>query len=180
MKISTSAKIPGLRVITPDVFYDFRGEFVETYRLETYRFDDLNGQPVRFIEDDISVSRRHVLRGLHGDAKTWKLVQCVQGAIYYVVADLRKESNGYLQWESFALNEQNRQQVLVPAGCANGHLVLSESCVFTYKQSEYYSGMRHQFTVRWDDPKLGIFWPVRQPMLSERDASAAYLTSSGL
>jgi dTDP-4-dehydrorhamnose 3,5-epimerase len=175
MKITESSKIPGLRLITPDVFHDFRGEFVETYSAKTHRFQDLTGQAIEFVEDDISVSRQHVLRGLHGDTNTWKLIHCLSGALYYVVADVRPSSPAYLQWESFALNDQNRQQVLVPAGCANGHLVLSDKCIFSYKQSQHYSGMQDQFTVRWNDPKLNIFWPVRQPLLSQRDHSAADL-----
>ena len=172
MKISESTKIPGLRVITPEVFHDFRGEFVETYSAKTYQFQDCSGQPIAFVEDDISVSRQHVLRGLHGDANTWKLIHCLFGALYYVVVDMRKGSPCYRRWESFDLNDQNRKQVLVPAGCANGHLVLSDKCIFSYKQSQHYSGMQNQFTVRWNDPKLKIFWPVPQPLLSHRDQGA--------
>ena len=175
MKITESKTIPGLKILTPEVFHDFRGEYVETFSTKTHAFNDLSGQAISFVEDDISVSRQHVLRGLHGDEKTWKLIQCLYGAFYYVVADVRRDSPGYLQWESFTLNDQNRQQVLVPAGCANGHLVLSGKCIFSYKQSQHYSGMNNQFTVRWDDPKLGIFWPTRQPILSQRDSSAALL-----
>jgi len=174
--ISTeSSKISGLKIITPDVFHDFRGEYVETFNRCKYSFENLDGTPVEFVEDDISVSSKYVLRGLHGDEKTWKLIQCLEGSFYYVVVDMRKDSATYLNWESFTLNEKNRQQVLVPAGCANGHLVLSERCIFSYKQSCYYSGMRNQFTVRWDDPKLSIFWPVQTPILSERDANARFL-----
>lgn len=175
MKIENSAKIQGLVIITPDIHYDFRGEYVETFNRRRYDFRDNDSRPIEFVEDDISLSRHSVLRGLHGDAKTWKLIQCLSGEFYYVVADMRPQSPTYLNWESFVLNDRNRKQVLVPAGCANGHLCLSPTCIFSYKQSQYYTGAETQFTVRWDDPKLRIFWPIRAPLLSERDAGAPLL-----
>ena len=176
MKAIGSNKINDLKIIHTNVFYDFRGEYVETFSKKGYEeFKDYNGQPIEWLEDDISVSRQSVLRGLHGDSKTWKLIQCLWGEFYYVVVDMRKDSSTYLNWEAFTLNDKNRMQVLVPAGCANGHLVLSDKCIFSYKQSQYYSGMENQFTVRWNDPKLNIFWPVKEPMLSVRDSSASLL-----
>ena len=175
MKISSSTKIHQLKIIKPDIFYDFRGEYVETFNQERYSFKDDQGQPIVFVEDDISMSRQYVLRGLHGDSKTWKLIQCLYGEFYYIVVDMRKDSPTYLNWEPFSLNDKNRMQVLVPAGCANGHLVLSEKCIFSYKQSQYYSGMENQFTIRWNDPKLNIFWPIKEPLLSVRDSSAPLL-----
>lgn len=175
MQITESKRIPGLKIIQPSVFYDYRGEYIETFNEARYSFTDLHGRPIRFVEDDVSVSRRHVLRGLHGDEKTWKLIQCLLGEIYVVVVDMRSDSPAYLRWEAFTLNEKNRTQLLIPAGCANGHLCLSERCLFSYKQSEYYSGAENQFTVKWDDPKLDIWWPIRNPILSRRDATAAFL-----
>jgi dTDP-4-dehydrorhamnose 3,5-epimerase len=175
MEVCESKVISGLKVITPDVFYDFRGEYVGTFNARRYQFFDQAGRQIEFVEDDISVSRMGVLRGLHGDNKTWKLIQCLYGDFYYVVVDMRKDSPTYLNWEAFAVNDKNRKQVLVPAGCANGHLCLSKSCIFSYKQSEYYDGAEKQFTVRWDDPKLNIYWPVKAPILSERDSSAPFL-----
>ena len=175
MQIKESQKISDLKIITPYIFHDFRGEYVETFSKKDYLFTDSNGSSVDFVEDDISVSKHGVLRGLHGDAKTWKLIQCLIGEIYVVVVDMRKDSPTYLNWEAFAVNEKNRIQILIPAGCANGHLCLSEKCIFSYKQSQYYSGMENQFTVRWDDPRLQIFWPINNPMISVRDASAKLL-----
>lgn len=175
MNTAQSENIRDLVVITPEIFYDFRGEYVETYSRAKYVFQDNNGLGIEFVEDDISVSRRNVLRGLHGDSKTWKLIQCLWGEFYYVVVDMRQDSPTYLRWESFILNDRNRRQVLVPAGCANGHLVLSDRCIFSYKQSEYYSGMENQFTVRWNDPKLSIYWPISNPVLSLRDSTAKLL-----
>jgi dTDP-4-dehydrorhamnose 3,5-epimerase len=172
MRVTRSSKIHNLSIVHVDVFRDFRGEYVETFHEEKYRFADDEGRLVHFVEDDISMSRRSVLRGLHGDSKTWKLIQCLMGEVYLVVVDMRKHSSTYLNWEAFSLHERNRVQVLVPAGCANGHLVMSDRCIFSYKQSQYYAGMQDQFTVRWDDPKLKIFWPVQDPLLSQRDSQA--------
>jgi dTDP-4-dehydrorhamnose 3,5-epimerase len=175
MKIESVEKVTDLKIITPDIFYDFRGEYVETFSAEHYAFHDRDGNKIEFVEDDISVSRQDVLRGLHGDDKTWKLIQCLWGEFYFVVVDMRVGSSTYLNWVAFVLNEKNRRQVLVPAGCANGHLCLSDRCVFSYKQSQYYSGSQKQFTLRWDDPQLDIYWPIHNPILSQRDSSAELL-----
>ncbi|MEZ5045616.1 MAG: dTDP-4-dehydrorhamnose 3,5-epimerase family protein [Chitinophagaceae bacterium] len=172
MQIIHSKKIHNLSIIKTNVFYDFRGEYVETFNESTYQFKDDDGHLIKFVEDDISMSKQNVLRGLHGDEKTWKLIQCLMGEFYYIVVDMRKNSPTYLNWESFTLNEKNRMQVLVPAGCANGHLVMSDRCIFSYKQSQLYSGVHNQFTVRWNDPKINVFWPIQNPILSERDSSA--------
>lgn len=175
MEVEESTQVKDLKIIKPVSFYDFRGEYVETFSARNYQFTDESGNDVIFVEDDISVSKKGVLRGLHGDEKTWKLIQCLWGHIFVAVADMRKDSPTYLQWDSFSVSDSNRLQVLVPAGCVNGHLCLSEKCIFSYKQSQYYSGSGNQVTIRWDDPKLGIPWPVDKPLLSERDRKAQLL-----
>jgi|TARA_B110000967_G_scaffold124991_1_gene127780 dTDP-4-dehydrorhamnose 3,5-epimerase len=158
----------GIAVITPDVFHDFRGEYVETWNSETYKvFYD-----VEFKQDDISTSVKHTLRGLHGDFTTWKLVSCLYGSLLQVVVDMRPESNTYLKHELFSINDKNRNQILIPPGFANGHLVMSDFGIFSYKQSTLYGGASKQFTVRWDDPKVGIEWPINNPILSSRDKNA--------
>ena len=158
----------GIAVITPDVFHDFRGEYVETWNSETYKvFYD-----VEFKQDDISTSVKHTLRGLHGDFTTWKLVSCLYGSLLQVVVDMRPESNTYLKHEVFSINDKNRNQILIPPGFANGHLVMSDFGIFSYKQSTLYGGASKQFTVRWDDPKVGIEWPINNPILSSRDKNA--------
>jgi dTDP-4-dehydrorhamnose 3,5-epimerase len=175
MDIEISQRVRDLRIIRPTSFHDSRGEYLETFSAEKYKFQDWMGNPVLFVEDDISVSRKGVLRGLHGDDKTWKLIQCLWGEIFVAVADMRKESPTFLHTETFSVSDQNRIQLLIPAGCANGHLCLSEKCIFSYKQSQYYSGSENQFTVRWDDPKLNLRWPVENPILSARDSSATFI-----
>lgn len=157
--------LEGVLLITLDVFKDHRGEYVETYNEELYR---KHGIDIKFIQDDISVSRKNVLRGVHGDAETWKLISCLYGAFYLAVLNCDTESADFGKWQSFELSDKNRQQVLVPPKYGNGHLVLSEQAIFHYKQSTYYNP-KGQFTCRWNDPRFNIVWPVTNPIMSKRD-----------
>ncbi len=154
-----------LLVRPPTVFEDFRGVYVETWNRALY---EAAGIRLDFVQDDVSVSSRNVLRGLHGDLVTWKLVSCLSGTFYLVVVNHDEGSPQFRRWEAFTLSEESRWQVLIPPKFANGHLVVSERAIFHYKQSTYYDRAR-QFTLRWDDPRLGIFWPARDPILSARD-----------
>jgi dTDP-4-dehydrorhamnose 3,5-epimerase len=163
------ARLHGVRVITPPTVHeDDRGTYIELYNQNLYQEA---GMGMAFVQDDISTSHRHVLRGIHGDATTWKLVSCLQGRFYLVVLNHDRESPQFGQWESFVLSERNAVQVLIPPRFGNGHLVLSEQAIFHYKQTTYYD-RSGQFTVRWNDPRFGIRWPVRDPVLSARDAQA--------
>ena len=149
----------------PTIFEDFRGHYVETYNERLYREAGIDQH---FIQDDISVSRRHVLRGIHGDDKTWKLISCLQGSFYMVVINNDPQSSQYRKWTSFTLSDTNRLQVLVPPKFGNGHVVMSEQAIFHYKQTTDYD-RSGQFTLIWNDPALNIWWPVRDPIVSERD-----------
>jgi len=163
----TKSKLDGVVVIKPPtIFEDFRGTYVETYNQEIYREA---GITVDFVQDDISVSTQHVLRGIHGDQETWKLISCLSGKFYLVVVNWDSASPQYGQWEAFTLSEQNRLQVLVPPKFGNGHVVLSEQAIFHYKQSSYYD-RAGQFTLIWNDPQLKIWWPIERPIVSQRDA----------
>ena len=146
-------------------FEDFRGTSVESYNKRLY---NEAGIDVEFLEDDISTSKKNVLRGIHGDQRTWKLVSCLWGEFYLVVINWDETSPQYRKWESFLLSDRNRLQVLIPPKFGNGHLVLSDHAIFHYKQSAYYNP-EGQFTVLWNDPQLNIWWPVKQPILSRRD-----------
>ena len=160
-------KLPGVLLIKPaTVFEDFRGSYIELYNEEIYKS---TGILVDFKQDDISTSKKNVLRGIHGDSKTWKLVSCLFGRFYLVVVDCKKDSKQFRQWESFELSDVNREQVLIPPGFGNGHLVLSERAIFHYKQSTYYD-RESQFTYLWNDPELNISWPINNPILSVRDS----------
>ena len=149
----------------PTIFEDFRGHYVETFNERLYREAGIDQH---FIQDDISVSRQHVLRGIHGDDKTWKLISCLQGSFYMVVINNDPQSSQYRKWTSFTLSDTNRLQVLVPPKFGNGHVVMSEQAIFHYKQTTDYD-RSGQFTLVWNDPALNIWWPVQNPIVSERD-----------
>ena len=154
-----------LLIKPPTVFEDFRGSYIELYNERLYRDA---GIEVAFVQDDASMSKRSVLRGIHGDRTTWKLVSCLLGELYLVVVDCREESPRFGRWEAFTLSERNRLQVLVPPRFGVAHLVLSDRAVFHYKQSTYYD-RAGQFTYLWNNPQFNIQWPVADPILSERD-----------
>lgn len=165
IKVSRS-KLDGVLVISPATnFEDFRGEYVEIYNEEIYK---AAGIDANFMQDDISVSSRHVLRGIHGDSKTTKLVSCLHGKFYLAVVNNIPGHPQFGQWDAFALSEKNRLQVLIPAGFGNGHVVMSETAMFHYKQTTSYD-RAGQFTLMWNDPKLNIWWPIKNPILSRRD-----------
>lgn len=170
MQISKT-KLDGVLLLKPEVFEDFRGQYVETYNEQFCRD---NGIDVKFVQDDISVSSRHVLRGIHGDAETWKLVSCMHGKFYLVVVNCDKESKSFGKWQSFVLSDVNRHQVLIPPKHGNGHVVLSETAIFHYKQNTYYNP-KGQFTYIWNDPQLKIWWPVKNPLLSQRDETGHFV-----
>ena len=165
LKVEKTSLEGPLLITPPTNFEDFRGSYVELYNEEIFK---AAGIDVEFVQDDISTSSRHVLRGIHGDRKTWKLVSCLFGSFYLVVADCNEGSNQYHQWESFTLSDTNRLMVLIPPGFGNGHLVLSDSAIFHYKQSTYYD-RESQFTYAWNSPALNLWWPVKHPVVSQRD-----------
>jgi dTDP-4-dehydrorhamnose 3,5-epimerase len=164
-------KLSGVLLIKSLAFEDHRGEYVEIYNHELYRN---HGIDLEFIQDDISVSTRHVLRGIHGDQETWKLVSCLHGKFYLIVANCDPQSPGFRTWQSFVLSETNKQQVLIPPKHDNGHLVISDKAIFHYKQTTYYNPAG-QFTYKWNDPKLKLWWPINNPILSRRDETGAFL-----
>lgn len=163
--IVEKTNLEGVLKIALEVFEDYRGYYIETYNEDLYK---KNGIGVKFIQDDISVSQKNVLRGIHGDQDTCKLISCLEGKFYLVVVNNDEYSPQYKQWESFTLSEQNRIQILVPPKFGNGHLVLSKRAIFHYKQNTYYKP-KSQFTIRWDDPEYNIWWPLKNPILSQRD-----------
>ena len=154
-----------LKITPPTIFNDFRGNYIETYNEDIY---NQNGINIKFIQDDISTSKQNVLRGIHGDEKTWKLVSCLHGEFYLVIVNWDKNSKEYQQWISFEMSSSNPFQILIPPKYGNGHLVTSKEAIFHYKQSTLYD-RDSQFTIHWNDPKLKIKWPTENPILSERD-----------
>ena len=166
----TPTNLDGVLLIKPSIFEDFRGEYVETYNLDEYQE---KGITCNFIQDDISISSQNVLRGIHGDAETWKLISCMFGKFYLVVVNCDTESPHFAQWQSFTLSDKNRWQILVPPKYGNGHLVMSSMTLFHYKQTTYYNP-RGQFTYTWNDPLLNIWWPVKNPIISRRDEEGRF------
>ena len=160
-----------LLIKPPTIFEDFRGTYVETYNEALY---NKSGITVKFVQDDISTSSRHVLRGIHGDSETWKLVSCLYGRFYLVVVNCDTDSGDFGKWQAFTLSDRNREQVLIPPKHGNAHVVLSDTAIFHYKQSTYYDRSK-QFSYKWDEPKFNIWWPIKNPILSQRDESAGYI-----
>lgn len=152
----------------PDVFDDERGFFKETYSAETYRE---GGIAETFVQDNVSFSRKGVLRGLHYDLRMAKLVQCLQGEIFDVAVDVREDSARRFAWNAVRLSGENHRQFYIPPGFAHGFYVLSESAIVSYKQSAPYDPA-HERAIRWDDARIGIDWPLTGvPLLSAKDAA---------
>jgi dTDP-4-dehydrorhamnose 3,5-epimerase len=156
-------------VFTPSVYREFRGEIFTTYHTAAHPVND-------FLEENMQVHVRfsksfpNVLRGLHYDDKTYKLVQALVGEIYLVVLDAREDSPTCGQWESYILSEKTRDQVLIPPGFANGHYCLTES-IFHYTLFYFgdYIDETKQKTIKWNDPKFKMSWPTNNPILQGRD-----------
>ena len=160
------------RVFYPDVFADERGFFKEVFSSEKYRALGLTDE---FVQDNVSFSKRNVIRGLHCDPEMSKFVQVLRGQVFDVIFDFRRSSPTFRKWQSFDLSEQNHAQLYVPKGCLHGFLALTEDVVFTYKFGAYYNPER-EFAVRWNDAELGIEWPaVEEPNISVKDRAAITL-----
>lgn len=158
--------LSGVYLIKPKVHEDLRGNFYETYNENEFKEHGLNA---KFVQDDVSCSKKGVLKGMHGDAGTYKLVQCVYGKVYAVVLNCDENSIDFGKWQSFELSSENKYQLYIPPLYGNGYFVLSNIAVYTYKQSTYY-GEYKQFTYKYNDERFNIKWPSEVAILSERDA----------
>jgi dTDP-4-dehydrorhamnose 3,5-epimerase len=163
-------ELPDIALIEPEVHGDERGFMVETFRADSWR--DL-GVDAGFVQENHSRSGKGILRGIHfqthpGQAK---LVRCARGRIWDVVVDLRRDSPTYLQWEGHELDDETHRQLYVPVGFGHGFCGLSDVADVTYKLSSYYDPAT-EAGIAWDDPDVGIEWPVGDPVLSERDRRA--------
>ncbi len=168
-QITESDLLKGVWTIKPSVASDLRGTIWTSFlkdEVERLVPDDLY-----FKHDKFSVSKKNVLRGIHGDEKSWKLVTCVYGDVFQVVVDLRKESNTYMKWEKFIINNENQLSVLIPPNMGNAYFVNSVEAVYHYKlayEGEYIDA-DEQFSYMWNDPRINIDWPIKNPILSDRD-----------
>ena len=173
MKVSKT-KLKSVLLITLEPFTDHRGVYLETYNEESYAniFGENGIENLKFVRDDFCISYKHVLRGIHGDAKTWKLISCPEGEVYSVIVNCDEESEHFGQWESFVLSDKNRYQLLVPNKFGNSFLVLSDMAVYHYKQTSYYDAQNlPEFSYKWNDQRFNISWPINKPILSERDGT---------
>jgi len=166
-------ELPGVLILEPKVFGDARGFFTETWHARRYAEA---GLPEAFVQDNLSFSQRGVLRGLHyqNPHGQGKLVYVLQGTVFDVAVDIRVGSPTFGRWIGVTLSAENRRQFWVPPGFAHGFCVTSETALFAYKCSDYYAP-EHEGSVLWNDPAIGIAWPVESPTLSAKDAAAPRL-----
>lgn len=169
-----SSDILDLFLVRSDSFEDFRGVNFEGFDKDVYnkefsRSDNWKNENPTFVTDSYSRSAKNTLRGFHGDKDTWKLIQCLHGKIFFAVIDKRQGSLTYNKSKTFVLSSENRNQVLVPKGCVNAHLCLSDECLFQYKITQKYVPQENQIHVKWNSPDNDIYWPIKNPITSKRD-----------
>ncbi|MDD2741866.1 MAG: dTDP-4-dehydrorhamnose 3,5-epimerase [Rhodocyclaceae bacterium] len=173
---ATATAIPELLILEPKVFGDERGFFFESFNHKA--FQEVTGLDVQFVQDNHSKSARNVLRGLHYQVQQaqGKLVRVVQGEVFDVAVDIRKGSKTFAQWVGIHLSAENKKQFWVPPGFAHGFVVLSETAEFLYKTTDYYAP-EYERSISWNDPVIGIDWPLSgTPLLSTKDAEAGSLS----
>jgi dTDP-4-dehydrorhamnose 3,5-epimerase len=167
--IIESSVVKGVKIITPSVHNDERGALFTTFYQDVYSGMIPNG--LQFKHDKFARTIKKVLRGIHGDTKSWKLVTAVCGEITQVVVDNRVESPTYTKWEAFKISGNKPKLILLPPGVGNAFYVHSAEALYHYKlayEGEYFDA-EDQFTIKWNDPKFGIAWPDNDPILSDRD-----------
>ncbi|CTV08940.1 dTDP-4-dehydrorhamnose 3,5-epimerase [Escherichia coli] len=156
-------------VITPEVFADSRGYFFESFN---YRdFQSIINREIVFCQDNQSLSHKGVVRGLHfqvNPKEQAKLVRCINGSVYDVIVDLRKNSPSYKGWFGILLSSDNKKQLWIPEGCAHGFISLEDNTELLYKTTEFYSP-DHERCIIWNDPDLGISWPEYSYIISDKD-----------
>lgn len=165
--IVETTNLPGVLLFKPKVFGDARGFFLETWNRQRYAEAGLDKD---FVQDNVSQSRQGILRGLHfqNPRPQGKLVQALKGEVYDVAVDIRVGSPTFGQWYGVTLSEENHWQLYVPENFAHGFCVLSETALFAYKCTGFYNPAA-EFSLRWDDPEVGIEWPITNPQLSAKD-----------
>ena len=168
-KISSSEDLHEIKIIEFDIFSDLRGEIWTSFVSELEQKILPNG--INFKHDKFNTNKKGVLRGIHGDNKTWKLVSCPFGEIEQVVVDLRTESKNFKKWIKFMLNKENQIAVLIPPGFGNAFCALSDEALYHYKLAYNgdYNDFDNQFTFAWNDQSIGIDWKINNPIISERD-----------
>jgi len=177
MKVTPTA-LPEVLLIEPRVFGDDRGFFMESWNART--FNGATGLDVAFVQDNHSYSTRNVLRGIHYQVvrPQGKLVRVVTGSVFDVAVDLRRSSPTFGRWVGYELSAANKLQMWIPPGFGHAFVVLSESADFLYKTTDYWIG-EHDRALRWNDPAIGIDWPLQgEPILAAKDAAAPLLDAA--
>lgn len=179
MNVVTTA-LPGVLVLEPKVFGDERGFFFESFNER--RFGEVigaYGNALRFVQDNHSKSAAGVLRGLHYQIQQaqGKLVRVVAGAAFDVAVDIRKSSPTFGRWVGVELSAENKKQLWIPPGFAHGFVALADGTEFLYKTTDYWAP-QHERCIRWDDPAIGITWPVESPVTSEKDRKGSLLADA--
>ena len=163
MNIRLSKKLK-LKIITVNKFKDKRGDFIESYNKNIY-FKRLK---LNFIEDDFTINKKSVFRGIHGDNSTWKLISCIYGVIESYIVNCDLDSKNFGKWEKFILSDKNYKQILVPPKFGNAYLVKKNNSIYHYKQTKTYTGAKNQFTYKWYDPRINL--KIKKPLIiSNRD-----------
>ncbi len=171
--------VPDVLIFEPKVFGDERGFFFESFNHKL--FEEAVGYPVTFVQDNHSKSSKGVLRGLHYQLPPHaqgKLVRCVAGEVFDVAVDIRKSSPTFGQWIGVHLSAENKRQLWIPEGFAHGFVTLSDTAEFLYKTTNYYVP-QSECSIRWDDPQVGIDWPIEgEVSLSQKDQEAVSLMTA--
>jgi dTDP-4-dehydrorhamnose 3,5-epimerase len=179
MKITViPTSLPEVKIIEPRVFADARGFFFESFNAQ--EFAEAVGEPVEFVQDNHSLSAKDVLRGLHYQIEhpQGKLVRVVAGEVFDVAVDIRAGSPNFGKWAGAYLSAENKRQMWIPAGFAHGFLVLSETAEFLYKTTDYWFA-QHERCLLWNDPQIGIEWPIEgEPLLAAKDAAGKRLVDA--
>jgi len=172
---ASETRLEGVLLIEPTVHLDSRGRFFESFRKDKYLAMGIKDE---FVQENQSLSSKNVLRGLHYrvDPEQAKLVRVVKGEVFDVVVDIRKDSPTFGNWQGFNLSDANGLQLYVPVGFAHGFCVLSDEAEFLYKVTQYYSAEKEK-GIMWNDPDIGIDWPVSDPILSDKDQQNPLLKS---
>jgi dTDP-4-dehydrorhamnose 3,5-epimerase len=174
----TPTALPGVLILQPKVFGDARGFFFESFNARD--FAQVTGQDVQFVQDNHSKSAKGVLRGLHYQIEhpQGKLVRVTQGEVFDVAVDLRRSSPTFGQWDGVLLSGDNQRQLWIPPGFAHGFVVTSDSAEFLYKTTDYWHP-EHERSLLWNDPTVGVKWPIQGlPLLAAKDAAALPLAQA--
>ncbi len=171
MKVINTS-LPEVKIIEPKVFADERGFFLETWQKQRY-VDAGICETSTFVQDNLSYSKKNVVRGLHYQYENTqaKLIYVLQGSVFDVAVDIRRGSANFGKWTGVELTSENKRQLYVPKGFAHGFCVTSETVLFAYKCTDIYNP-QCELSIKWDDPDIGIEWPVSSPVLSDKDIAA--------